>query len=362
MVNHSRETTGTDTEGHPTINPLNLVFYSPDFFPIIGGITNVVSTLATELTHMGHPVTVITQTANKDVDVFPFPVLRRPGYHTARKAVRAADVFVQFNLSLKGPPIWIASGIPLVVVHNGDYPDNLVGKVKIKIANLWARLNLAVSHYTARVFPNAVVMPVPFRSDLFQVRKDFANRTKDLVFLGRLVSEKGVDLLLSALQYARLAGHYFDLTIIGDGPENKNLHQKAGALGLSSQVTFAGQLTGEALVDSLNDHKVMVVPSMAYEGFGLVALEGIACGCIVFAANRGGLPEAVGACGRLFPPENVVSLAEMLIQTRPSWEDLHEKTICNATVHLEKFAPRNVANFVVDSIRREVFNRTQPGK
>lgn len=334
-----------------------MVFYSPDFFPIVGGITNVLTALATELTRMGHHVSVITHAPNKDGDTFPFPILRRPGYWTARKAVLSADVFVQFNLSLKGLPIWFVSGTPLVVVHNGDYPNSWAGKLKIKIANTWAALNLAVSHYTARVFPDAVVMPVPFRGDLFHVQKGFAERRKDLVFLGRLVSEKGAVVLLMALHHARLSGHYFDLTIIGDGPENEQLQKKASALGLSDQVTFAGQLTGKSLVDSLNDHKVMVVPSLAYEGFGLVALEGISCGCIVFAADRGGLPEAVGVCGLLFPPDNPIALAEMLMQTRPSWEELHRKAMHQATEHLQGFTPQATAKLVVNSIRREVFGK-----
>ena len=331
---------------------MKMVFYSPDFYPIVGGITNVVTELATTLTHQEHRVVLITRTLNTEEDTFPFPVLRRPGFWEARKAVRAADVIVQFNLSLKGLLLGLCSGTPLVILHNGDYPDTLAGWVKVRLSNAWAALNLAVSHYTARVFPGALVIPVPFRRDLFQTQKHFSEREKDLVFLGRLVSEKGGHLLLEALDIARLQGHRFDLTIIGNGPEKERLQAFTNDRGLSEQVIFIGQLSGEQLVNCLNDHKVMVVPSLAYEGFGLVALEGMACGCIVFAAERGGLVEAVGQYGYLFPPNNALLLAEVLIRTRHTWADLHRQTTLNAAKHLEQYAPQNAAISFVDLIRQ----------
>jgi glycosyltransferase involved in cell wall biosynthesis len=77
-------------------------------------------------------------------------------------------------------------------------------------------------------------------------------------------------------------------------------------------VTFAGVRRDEALVRELNRHKIMVAPSTYHEPFGIVALEGIACGCVVVGSERGGLREAIGPCGPTFPNGDAAALAECL--------------------------------------------------
>ncbi len=72
-------------------------------------------------------------------------------------------------------------------------------------------------------------------------------RDKTIVFVGRLVSDKGVDLLLHALELLKRDGILADLTIVGSGPEEMNLGKLANDLGLSEQVAFVGQKSGAAL-------------------------------------------------------------------------------------------------------------------
>ena len=81
---------------------------------------------------------------------------------------------------------------------------------------------------------------------------------KSIVFLGRLVSDKGVDMLLrafSTLQYSE-----WSLTIIGDGPEKNNLENLSSILNISSSINFTGYLKGNSLIEELNRHEIMVVP------------------------------------------------------------------------------------------------------
>ncbi|MDJ0708316.1 MAG: glycosyltransferase, partial [Leptolyngbyaceae cyanobacterium MO_188.B28] len=61
-----------------------------------------------------------------------------------------------------------------------------------------------------------------------------------------------------------------------------------------------------------NQHQIMVVPSLWAEPFGVVALEGIACGCVVVGSEAGGLTEAIGPCGVTFPNGNAGELAQIL--------------------------------------------------
>src|SRR6202030_3340765 len=137
-------------------------------------------------------------------------------------------------------------------------------------------------------------------------------REKTIVFVGRLVSDKGVDLLLRALELLRRDGLTPDLTIIGSGPEENNLRKLASELGVDRQVSFGGQKSGTQLAETLNQHRVLAVPSRWAEPFGVVALEGIACGCVVVGSQDGGLKEAIGPCGLTFENGNAAALAAQL--------------------------------------------------
>ena len=137
-------------------------------------------------------------------------------------------------------------------------------------------------------------------------------RDKDLVFIGRLVSDKGADLLFHAIKLLHDENVLPHLTIVGSGPEEENLRRLTAELGLDRQITFAGQKSGAELAEILNRHRILVVPSRWAEPFGIVALEGIACGCVVVGSEKGGLREAIGPCGVTFENGNVQALADQL--------------------------------------------------
>jgi glycosyltransferase involved in cell wall biosynthesis len=134
-------------------------------------------------------------------------------------------------------------------------------------------------------------------------------RDRSLVFLGRLVSDKGADVLLRALGLLRERNLTPSLTVIGGGPEDAALRALSAELGLGAQVNFAGALAGAPLAAMLNRHRILVVPSRWAEPFGIVALEGIACGCVVIGSEQGGLPSAIGPCGCTVPNGDAPALA-----------------------------------------------------
>jgi len=172
--------------------------------------------------------------------------------------------------------------------------------------------NLAVSRALAETIPaKCDVIANPYREDIFV--EDSANvRDRDLVFVGRLVSDKGCAVLLEAVAMLGASGLRPTLTIVGSGPEFEALRVQSTANGLDSQIVFAGQKTGAELAAVLNQHRILVVPSLWKEPFGIVALEGIACGCVVVGSEGGGLPEAIGSCGLTFPNGDQRALAELL--------------------------------------------------
>lgn len=134
------------------------------------------------------------------------------------------------------------------------------------------------------------------------------------VFAGRLVKEKGADMLLRA--FARVSARVpkARLVIAGDGVERANLEALAAKLNLASNVRFTGHLRGEDVDRALRGAWAQVVPSLWDEPFGIVAIEAMARGTAVIASSSGGLSEIVddGIDGFLVPPGNVEALSEKL--------------------------------------------------
>ncbi len=121
-----------------------------------------------------------------------------------------------------------------------------------------------------------------------------ASRERPYIFaFGRLTPLKGFDLLLTA--FAELASTWpgIDLVIGGDGEEQDALALQAVQSGLASRIIFAGRLDPPGVVRYLNGCLFLVVPSRC-EPFGIVALEGLAAGKAVLAADAGGVTEILG--------------------------------------------------------------------
>lgn len=172
--------------------------------------------------------------------------------------------------------------------------------------------NIAISGAIAERLPCASeILPNCYRDELFRDLGQ-SGRETELCCVARMVSDKGVDLLIAALGRLAAAGEKPSLLLIGDGPERPALETQIAEAGLGAQVRFAGMLAGGALVEALNGCRVLVVPSRFREPFGIVALEGAASGCVVIGADGGGLGEAIGPCGTTFARGSAESLAEKL--------------------------------------------------
>lgn len=135
-------------------------------------------------------------------------------------------------------------------------------------------------------------------------------------FAGRLVWEKGADVLLRA--FARVVADLPDarLLVTGDGPERERLDRLAIQLGLASNVSMLGHVPHEALERTLDAAWVQVAPSRAAEPFSFVAIEAMMRGTAVIASRAGGLVEIVRPekTGWLVPPGDDVALAEAMLR------------------------------------------------
>ncbi len=134
----------------------------------------------------------------------------------------------------------------------------------------------------------AALQPLPPRSPGFE-RDATAQQPIHLVAAGRLVDQKGFDVMIEALALARKP--HLDLTILGDGPERAKLEQLALARGVAARVHFAGFQANPFAYFARADGFVL---SSQYEGFPNVVLEALACGTPVIALPApGGLREIV---------------------------------------------------------------------
>jgi rhamnosyl/mannosyltransferase len=104
-----------------------------------------------------------------------------------------------------------------------------------------------------------------------------------LLFVGRLVDYKGVDVLLRAL-----AGIDADLMIVGDGPRRESLSRLAGQLGIADRVHFLGEVSDHSLHAWYHACDALVLPSVTrQETFGMVQLEAMLCGRPVVSTDLG---------------------------------------------------------------------------
>ena len=276
---------------------MKILISSHAFSPSIGGIETVSALLASEFVCLGHEVALVTQTPGESEDISPFRILRRPSLGKLWRALKWCDIFWQNNLSLRTFwPGWVLR-VPTVITHQGSYCRRPVGLdlvQRFKHAVVKCTTSIAISRAVADCFGvRSRIVPNPFDAGLFAFGQPIVQRPNDLIFVGRLVAEKGLDVLVGALAELRSRNICPRLTIVGIGPELAPTENLATQLGLRDQIAFAGALRGSALAEIMRQHKILIVPSRYAEPFGVVALEGIASGCVVVGSNRGGLPEAI---------------------------------------------------------------------
>jgi glycogen(starch) synthase len=305
------------------------------FAPSVGGVQDLALLLATGLAANGHDVRVVTQTPGGNDD-YRFEVIRRPGPLTLARLVGWSDLYYHCHLSLRSAWPLLFVRRPWVVTHSNWFmePDGTVTwKDRLKRAALRFAHGIAVSRAIAgHLTTPSVVIPPAYPDDVFRLLPDIA-RDQCLVFVGRLVSDKGADLLLEALSILKKRGITERLTIVGTGPEEETLKATAIRLGVGASVDFAGYVSGQELAVLLNRHRIMVLPSRWNEPYPIVALDGIACGCVVVGSEGGGLADAIASCGLTFRNGDALELSQVLEHLILHPES-HEHFRANAASHL----------------------------
>ncbi|MBX2998959.1 MAG: glycosyltransferase family 4 protein [Caldilineaceae bacterium] len=154
----------------------------------------------------------------------------------------------------------------------------------------------------------------PKQADRMEVRCHLGLGNEDYLigYCGRLIPEKGVDILLHALAELPQA----KLLIVGSGSSEAQLHQLATMLGIESRCHFVPAQPYDSIASYLSALDVLVLPSRTTanwkEQYGRVLVEAMACEVAVVGSNSGAISEVLGTAGLLFPEGDVMALAATL--------------------------------------------------
>lgn len=199
------------------------------------------------------------------------------------------------------------------------------------------------------VIPNGINYKEKQLADL-----NFKNICKfNILYLGRLVPEKGVDYLLEAVSILKNNGFEIHLKIAGSGEEENNLYNLAVKKNILEIVEFSGYVYFEEKKKLLAKASALVIPSY-YEPFGIVALEGMAAGTPVVVSSTGGLNEIIqhGKNGLKFFPGDSERLAITLVQLLSDVK-LQKQLILNGWKTIkEKYTWELVADKTIDIYRK----------
>lgn len=303
----------------------------------VGGVERVYAEVATRLADRGHDVHLICSTdgpsgqdEHRGISLTrrhrTTTVFRAPACRLHREIGSTDLVQVPATYPLTAPTVLRHAqhaGLPAVLdFHFEPRPPSAVGKAAAQVYRALgpatypsATLVTVRSHAYAESAPSLEAVPesklrvVPNGIDRDRFRPEGPQEGQPILFVGRLVPYKGLEVLLKALAMAPHIDR--ELVVAGDGPLRDDLEALAGRLDV--EATFLGYVPDEQLPNLYRDAALTVLPSVnGQEAFGITLLESMACGTPVVASELPGVAEVARLGGLTAPPGDPQALAEQL--------------------------------------------------
>ena len=262
------------------------------------------------------------------------------------------------------------SDIPLLITaHGGDlygYSGGILSRVKKWVLNradhitvvsrameIYCLEKLGCSSEKLSVCSMGVDLQNTF------VPGKYRHDARKIIFLGRLVEKKGVDVLIQAVVKVADQISGIRLDVIGGGAALKTYRSMAQSFGVLEVVRFLGGLPNNEVSLHLQRAAFAVMPFRVarggdQEGLGLTMVEAIGCGCTVIASDLPAVQDVIedGKTGFLVPPENPQALAEKIIRVIRA-VDRGEELCPNAReLIIDKFDWDNVAKTYADLLHK----------
>lgn len=302
------------------------------YSPVHGGMERVLKELCEGLAHQGHDVCAVAASADgasgrariNAVDVIRLRtygrLLSQPLITGLKSAIASFQPeIIHFHLP---NPLALSQGWPRDIATCLTLHAD-AGGLKRPLDRWWTKR--FASQADAVVFSSAImaekwrsviasgrshVIPFGFRFDYLQ-RAEEARDSKLILFVGRLVGYKGIDVLLRAMSRVNAK-----LAIVGDGPQRRSLERLALRHGIAERVQFVGAVTDQSLSRWYERAWIYVQPSInECEAFGISMLEAMQMARPVVSTDLSTGVQAVnrhGQTGLVVPPRDPIALAAAL--------------------------------------------------
>ena len=254
-------------------------------------------------------------------DIFLSPIIEAPITKKINSIVMAHDLIPLEFPSRSLSKLYFKTYIPCVlnksilILSNSNATSNqLIKTYKIKPSKIY---NIKLGYDKKNIFPLKI------------------KRENFFLILGRHDYHKNIPNILKAIKLVRNK----DLNFIFAGPFHKKLtpfyKQLSLDLGISKSCSWENWVDAERKRDLLNRCKALIMPSL-WEGFGLPALEAMACGTPVIGSLSGAMPEVLGDLGILINPLDINQLADAIIQIIRN-NEITRKMIINGPIRASEF-------------------------
>jgi len=336
---------------------MRILMFTDYFYPhISGGVEKVVLELSINLVNSGHEVCVLTlNTTNskKDENFRGIHIVRVKGYDLSKIIGLQCAISVKlwsqskklinefhpdiihlhnrfFFTTLIGIFLRKHFRLPTIVtlqVGTIDYITGIKGYFIRKIEKFMIRLinnnsslvtapsnNVKDNGVTLGIKTNkCIIIPNGVSQSFFKVKRSFVSKPKKVIFIGRLIANKGPQILVESANIVLKKIPNIQFFIVGDGPLRGNLEKYCQKNNLSTNIKFFGAL--EDTREILKECDLYARPSFT-DGMPLGLLEAMASELPVVASNIAGITEIIqhGKTGHIVPVGNVKELARAITE------------------------------------------------
>ena len=308
---------------------MRIVLYSRPFYPDMSGVPSTTRSMARVLTALGHDVSVYTETPLGDAPELDdgYAIVRSTHWPTLRRLIGRHDLLIsKGGLSGKACLAAVTVGTPYWIVHEMSGPL-LAGPWRQRLIRgplaRRARLHVGVSSFCLSskqldpAWPQAVLYnainpdleadppPEPLPED---------RRTVDVLFVGGINADKGVPVLMKALERLDREGRAIHAKLVGMpwGDMVERVREQATAF-THVRVDLPGPQRGQALVDCFREARLFAMPTVFQgEAMGCVIAEAMYFGLPVLASDQPAAAETLGDGGLVTPQHDEAALADAI--------------------------------------------------
>jgi len=197
--------------------------------------------------------------------------------------------------------------------------------------------------------PDKFYFPIPTKN-VRQVKRKYKIGKNYILYLGTLKPSKNIEGLLKA--FALIKDDFPDYFLVIAGKKGwlfDSIFEKVKKMGLQEKVIFTGFVAEEEKAPLMAGAKVFASPSF-WEGFGLIALEAMACGTPVVVSDVASFPEVVGKAGILVNPRSVKSIAAGIKKVISASEKEYNEWVRQSLKQVKKFSWRKAAAETINLI------------